>query len=259
MKNHYFKSIWVIALNSYKEIIRDKVLYGLMLIAFLVTGSIFFLSTISMEQNSRILQNIGLSAIHVFTLFILIFVTTNSIFKDLDGRALYMLFAKPISRAQYILGKYFGMILLLFTTLGLLGGLFIVGLLFIDRSIVIGSLISFTYTAMEACLITALTVLFASFTAPLNASLYSVAFFIIGHSLDMMKKYVAELGNRGVIWLMDFCYYLLPNLEKFNVRTAVLYDMNIPWQHIVWSFGYFAIYTAGLLVLAVVVMNKREV
>ena len=259
MNKNILKPIWVIGKNSYREIIRDKLLYGILLIGVLVTASCFFLATISLDQNARIMQNIGMAAITIFSLFICVFVSTNSMSKDLDRRALYLLFSKPISKAQYVLGKYLGMVLLLLTTLGILGGIFVVGSLFTDRSVIIPSLINLGYAFMELSFVIAIAILFASFTAPLNASLYTLSFYIIGHSMEMLKKFAFTSGSKVSIWLIDFCYYLLPNLEKFNVRTSTLYHLQIPASNVIGSVFYWLIYTAFILGLAVVVTNKREV
>lgn len=255
----FLRGVWTIALLSFKEIIRDRLLYGVLLIALLVTGSSFFMANISLEQNARVLQNIGLASIHLFALFITVFVTTNSISKDFERRALYLLLAKPVSRSQYVLGKYLGMVLLLLATLLILGGLFGLGILAMDRHLLAGILINLGYSLLEITLLIAFAVLFACFTAPLNAALYTVALFIIGHSLDTLKLFVAKAGNPLLSGLTNLCYYLLPNLEKFDVRRAVLYNQPIHAEQVGWSLLYWLVYTAFALFLAVLVMNKREV
>lgn len=254
-----FKPSWVIAKNTYKEIIRDKLLYGIFFIAVLVTTSSFFLATISLEQNARVLENIGLEAINLFTLFICVFVATNSMYKDIDRRAFYLLFSKPINRGQYILGKFGGSMLLLATSLLILTGLFSLGSWFIDKSVVTAALINLGYAFMEIGLISALAIMFSCFTAPLNAALYSLAIYIIGHSLDLLRKFVESMDSRILHGVVNFFYYLLPNLEKFNVRGSVLYGIAIPPAHILWSIVYFLVYTSAVLALAVTIINKREV
>ena len=252
------KVIFSIAKNTYREIIRDRLLYGIFIIAALLTASSFFMATISFEQNGRVLQNLGLAMIHVFTAFICIFVTTNSLNRDVERRALYFLLSKPISRAQYVVGKYFGFLLLLLTTLLILGGLFTIGLFFTDKGIISASLINFGYSFLEISLLIALGVLFGSFTAPLNATLYTTALFFVGHSLTTLKEFVDKSGVTATKWLMSGIYYLLPNLEKFDVRTATLYHIHIAGSQVFWSLFYWVLYTTALLVLASVVMRKRE-
>jgi ABC-type transport system involved in multi-copper enzyme maturation permease subunit len=255
----FFRPIWTIAANSYKEIIRDRLLYGILIMAMLVTAASFFFATISFEQNGRVLQNIGLASIHIFTAFIVIFVTSNSLHKDFERRALYLLFPKPISKTQYVLGKYIGMILLLVTTLLILGGLFTAGIAFMQPSIIPGSLLILAFSFLEISFLTALALLFSSFAAPLNASLYTVALFLIGHSLTPVRQYMDTYSGSFGQALMDICYYLLPNLEKFDVRQAVLYGLSISPAQVSTALIYWIFYTALVLVLTNLVIKKQEV
>jgi Cu-processing system permease protein len=249
---------WVIAKNTYLEIIRERLLYGVFLIAALVTAMSFFMSTISFDQNGRILHNIGLESIHLFTLFIAIFVTTNAIGKDLERRALYLLLPKPISRTQYALGKYLGLILMVLTSLAILGGIFILGLLFIDRSVILPALINLFYSFLEISLLVSLTQLFASFTAPLNASLYGIALFIVGHSLTTLRDFFSKSGPAFLGHLIDALYVLLPNLEKFDVRTATLYHIPLGASQVFWTIFYWLVYVCFALTLTSQVLKKRE-
>ena len=255
----YFHSVQTLALNTYKELIRDKLLYGILVVALLVTASSFFLATVSLGQNSRVLGNVGLASIHLFAVFICIFTTTNSLAKDVERRALYLLFSKPLTHAQYILGKFAGFILLLITTLAVLGGLFGIGAGIIDHSIIPNVLINLFYSFLEVSLLTSLSLLLASFASPLNASLYSFGFFIIGHSLNTLKEYVATLPNQFLHFIINVAYYLLPNLDKFDVRQPTLYGISIPASTVVWSLFYWGLYTSVLLYLAIQVTKTREV
>jgi ABC-type transport system involved in multi-copper enzyme maturation permease subunit len=251
--------IWTIAKNTYREIVRDRLLYGILVVALLVTASSFFLGTISLGQDHRVIQNIGLASIHVFAVFICIFVASNAMYHDIERRALYLLLPKPISRAQYVLGKFAGLTLLLLTTLLLLGGLFILGTVFIDKSLILGALMVLSYSFVEISLLIALAMLFATFAAPLNASLYTLALFIIGHSTSSLKEYLATNGSVVSQQIVGYCYYLLPNLEKFDIRQAVLYNVHTSPEAVIWSLFYWVIYTGFLLGLTIVIMQNREV
>jgi ABC-type transport system involved in multi-copper enzyme maturation permease subunit len=251
--------VWTIAKNTYRELIRERLLYGVFLTAALLTSLSFFLSTVSLGQNARILHNIGLSTIHLFTLFISIFVATNTISKDLDKRTVYFLFPKPISRGQYVVGKYIGLLLLLLTTLTILGGVFIAGVLATgEHSLVGAALINLGYSFVEIAVLISLAQLFASFTAPLNASLYGIALYIIGHSLTALRMFLAEQGQRVMRKVIDVLYYFLPNLEKFDVRAATLYGIHLSASQVAWSLVYAVIYIALMLWLTTLVVRNRE-
>jgi Cu-processing system permease protein len=255
----YLSPALAIARGTWREVIRERLLYGVFLIATLAMASSFFLSTISFDQNARVLQNIGLASIQLFAAFIMIFVTANSTAKDFERRALYLIFPKPISRVQYVIGKYIGLLMVLLTTLAILGGLYIFGLLFGDRSLVGAALINLAYAFLEISLITALTQLFASFAAPINSSLYSIGLYIIGHSLQAIKDYTHYNSGRALQWIVDIAYYLLPNLEKFNVRPSTLYGLPLAAGQVVWSIFYGLLYICVIVYLTTVVMRNREV
>jgi Cu-processing system permease protein len=251
--------IWTIAKNTYKEIIRDRLLYGIFLIGMLLTASSFFAGSVSLDQSDRVTANIAVAAIHLFSFFICVFVATNSMNKDFERRALYLLFPKPISRSSYVLGKYLGVVLLLITSLVILGGFFAIGSLFVSHALLSGLAVNLTYSFLEISFLIALAILFASFTAPLNAALYTIALFIIGHSMGTIKSIMDKQGTALSQHLITFCYYVLPNLEKFDIRRAVLYNMYPPASAVVWTLEYWLLYTAIILFLAILVMRNKEV
>jgi len=252
------KIIWSIASATYREIIRERLLYGIFLIAALITGASFFISTISLDQNARVLQNTGLASIHLLTLFISVFVATNSLSRDIDRRALYFLFPKPVSRAHYVLGKYVGFTLFMLTTLIVLGGLFSIGVAVVNVHVLGAAAINLVYSFLEISLLIALATLFASFTAPLNASLYTLAIYAVGHSQSSLRDFVSGLNNSFLNGVIKTIYYVLPNLEKFDVRKSTLYQVPIPHGQVVWTIIYWILYTAIALYLAVLVTRKRE-
>jgi Cu-processing system permease protein len=250
--------ISVLAAATYRELIRERLLYGVMLVSALLTGSSFFLATISLDQNIRVIQNTGITAIHYLALFITVFVATNNLHKDFDRRALYFLFPKPISRTQYILGKYLGYVYLLVTVLAILGLLFAVALAFLAPAVLVAFAVNLLFGFLEITLLLAIAVLFATFTAPLNAALYTLALFVIGNAQSTIKDFVARTGSDLAIGATNLVYYLLPNLEKFNFRQATLYDVSIPASGIAWALGYWVVFSFLALFLATRVTESVE-
>ncbi len=254
-----FSPYLVIARSTFREIIRERLLYGILLVATLVTASSFFMATISFDQSSRVLENVGLASIQLFTVFIMIFVTTNSVYKDLERRVLYLLFPKPISRSEYVIGKYFGLLMVLATTLLILGGMYILALIGFDRTIITPVFSVLCYTFLEVGLVIGIAQLFASFTAPLNASLYTIGLYIIGHALPTLKQFAERNSGAATQHLLDVCYYILPNFEKFDFKPAALYRLPVPGQQVFWAIFYGVIYICVVVYLTILVMRKREV
>ena len=252
------KNILVVAKNTYRELIRERLLYGILLAAALVCGASFLAATVSLGQDARILQNTGLSAITILTLFICIFVTTTSVRKDFEQHALYFLFPKPVSPYQYVLGKFLGMFLLMLSALIILGGLFTLGVSFVAPAILPAAGITLGFACLEISLLIAISLLFACFTAPLNSVLYTLALYVIGHNQSFIKLYANESGNPFLEKLINFSYYFLPNLEKFDYRAATLYSVDIPGASLAWAGVYWVIYLGIILYLAGLIMRKHE-
>lgn len=144
------------------------------------------------------------------------------------------------------------------TTLIILGGLFSVGVAFLDSGVLVAALINICFSFLEVSLLLALATLFASFTAPLNASLYTLALFFIGHSQSSMKEYIGALGNSLLNGFVNVVYYILPNLEKFDVKKATLYNVAIPASQVGWSIFYWFIAVVVILFLATLIVRKQE-
>lgn len=143
-------------------------------------------------------------------------------------------------------------------TLLILGGLFSVGVAFLNTSILSAAAINLAFSFLEVSLLIAVATLFASFTAPLNASLYTLALFFIGHSQTTLKQFAVDAGNRVMEWLVSVVYYVLPNLEKFDLKKATLYDVAIPASQVGWTLLYWVFAVTIILYLATLVFRKQE-
>jgi hypothetical protein len=137
--------------------------------------------------------------------------------------------------------------------------LFVIGLAFLAKGLVLGTFIDLIYSFLEISFLLAFAILFATFTAPLNAALYTTALFIIGHSMTTLRDFVSRQGTSFVKALIDGCYYLLPNLEKFDVRRAILYGLYPSHTSVFLTLLYWLVYGGLALFLAVRVMQSREV
>src|SRR3982751_5851804 len=105
--------ILTIATNAFREAVRDRVLYNLILFVLLITLSAIFLGEITAGQEARVIVNLGLSSILVFGTFISIFVGVSLVWKEIDKRTVYSIFSKPVGRSEFIIGKYLGLCLTL--------------------------------------------------------------------------------------------------------------------------------------------------
>ena len=103
--------IRAVAWNTFREAIRDKILYNLVFFSLLIMGVSTYLGDIALGKSVKVIQDVGLASMSVFGLLIAIFVGIGLVYKEIQRRTIYTLLAKPISRGQFLVGKYFGLVM----------------------------------------------------------------------------------------------------------------------------------------------------
>lgn len=248
----------VIAKNTFRETIRDRILYGILAFALLFLLATIFLGSISLGEDIKVIKNLGLAGIYIFSIIMTIFIGTSLIYKEIEKRTLYLIFSKPVSSGQFILGKF----------LGLMSSLKMIVLLMTLVYLVIVNIKGggFDYLALyaivllffELAVFISLTILFSTFTSPLAGTIYSIIILYIGHSLSLLRQAVVNAGAFQKT-LVNIIYYLLPNLEKFNLKNSLVYGNTPNPEQIVYPIIYSIFYTIILLYLANLAIRKREI
>src|ERR1700728_4920655 len=134
----------IVAVNTFREAVRDRVLYNLIVFALMMIGASILVGEISIGISRLVIINLGLSAISIFGIIMAIFIGVGLVYKEMEKRTLYSLLSKPIRRWEFLVGKYAGLLMTLavntsFMTLGLAAALFYVGRPFVraDFSIIV--------------------------------------------------------------------------------------------------------------------------
>jgi Cu-processing system permease protein len=253
--------ISVIALNTFRESVRDRVLYNLILFVLILVGASVFISELSIEQESKFIADLGLSAMLVFGAIISIFIGVGLVFKEIDKRTIYNLLSKPVHRYEFIIGKYFGLCMtLLVNSLVMVAGT-ILALIYVNRgpSPLIFSVLPAAYLILlELVLIVALALMFSSFTTPMLAALFSFAIYAIGHFSGDLKLAAAMSSSPLIRGLLTFAYYLLPNLSNFGYISQASHGQIAPMKMVISATIYAAIYIAVLLSAAMLIFQKRN-
>lgn len=253
------RSIRTIALNTFRESIRDRILLTLAVFAFLLLGSTLFLGSISLDQDSKIIIDFGLFGIFFFGVIITLFVGGATIVKELDQRTAYTILSRPIRRSWFIIGKFLGLCLTLLVLLLLMSAVFILLIGFkigwgtIDAALIL----ALFYIFLEFTVLVALMLMFSSFSSSIMSAIYGIAIFIIGHS----TKTIVSLIYDSPIWIKRIfmgVYYIFPNLEKFNLRNDAVYHIKPYASEVLLTTGYAALFCIILLFLANLAFRKQE-
>jgi ABC-type transport system involved in multi-copper enzyme maturation permease subunit len=252
------RKIYVIALNTFKENLRDKVLYNILFFALLLIGSSILLGSLTIGEQDKIIKDIGLAGINVFGLLIAIFVGIGLVSKEIEKRTIYTILAKPVTRYQFLLGRYVGLVITLLVNTSVMGAGFFVVLLLSGMSPDLGLLEAIGLIFVELLVMVAITVLFSTFTTPTLSATFTLAIYVIGHLVTDLKALAGKLNNGLSSVLIDGLYYALPNLEFFNIKGEVVHGVAILTSHFLAAIGYGLAYAAIVISFACVLFQRRD-
>lgn len=256
-----FWRITAIARNAFREAVRDRVLYNLVLFMLLLTGASIFIGELSGGQERKVIVDLGLSAMLLFGVFIAIFVGVGLVYKEIERRTIYAVFSKPVGRGEFLVGKYLGLCLTLLVNVVVMGVGVSLALLYVsggwDQLIpTIWPAVFLIY--LELMLLTATALLFSSFSSPALSALLTFMVFIIGHFSADLKSLAVSVGSSGARWLFTGLYYLLPNLANYSFITPAAHG-RAPSAGFVFATALYAlVYIAVILAAATMIFNRRN-
>lgn len=251
--------IAALALNTFRESIRDRIFYSLLAFAVLMLGFSLVLGNLTIGDEIKIIKDFGLAAISLFGVLIAIFVGISLVYKEMEKRTIYVILANPISRYQFVIGKYLGLSLTLLVEVVVMTGGLLALCYFKQQAIPWELFMAIVPIWFELQLILAVALLFSTFVSPFLSGLCTLAVFIIGHLTLDFKQLVVNLDNPALKKTADFFYYTFPNLEALNFKARVVHGIDIPWAEFFFSLGYAACYTVMILSLALFIFNRRDI
>ncbi len=250
--------IWTLAKNTYREAVRDKLLYNLLLFAGLMIASSILLAGLHIGDENRIYRDVGLSAIAFFGVLIAIFVGINLVYREISQRTVYSLLAKPVRRWEFIAGKYFGLLTLLALEVGLMTACFLGLLLLKGGEFDLSLLWGIVFIFGELALVTALAMFFTSFTTPYLAGMFTVALWIMGHLLGDLRAFGEKSEIEAVKAVTSALYWSLPNLDRLDFKADAGAGNPIETVRIVSASLYCVFYSAALLMSSMVLFQRRD-
>lgn len=249
--------LYAIAINTFREAIRDRILYLILAFALIMIGASRAISLLTVGSEEKIIKDMGLAAINLFGVATAIFIGVGLVFKEIEKRTIYTLTAKPIRRSEFILGKYLGLSLVLLVNLSIMTLAFY-GLLWFKGYLDFGLGRAILLILVELQLITAFAILFSSFSSPLLSSLFTVTTYLIGHlswGLPLLADKIQTASGR---WICNVLYRLLPNLEYLNIKGKVVHHIPVSGEEVALAAAYGLTYTFAVLMLAILVFRKRD-
>ena len=263
--------IALVAGAVFRESVRDRVPYSMVLFAVLLMGASYLISELTAGQDLKIIKDLGLAAIATFGLLIAVFIGIGLVSKEVERKSVYGLLTKPISRTQFILGKFAGLVLTLAVNIAAMTLAFYAVLYYMDINSSAGTraawpapaldpqlLLAITMIFAQLTLVTALALLFSTFSNPLLATVLTLGLWVAGHFNADLRNFDNVVDSAAVAWIAKTVYYVLPNLAPFDVKAEVVHGIPVGMRHVALTLLYAAVYTSMLLVAAIAVFRRRD-
>ena len=266
-------ALWPLAYITFKEGVRNRAFYGISIIALLMLAANFLISGVIMQDVGKVAVDIALSAVSFSGLLVVFFVGINLLAKDLDRKTIYMVLSKPISRSQYIWGKFFGIVLLMLATMVFLGSFALLSIFlvklgypqFFPRFAWTPIFLAMFFSMLSLILLVALSVFFSSFSSTSFITLVlTIIAYLIGQSVADVKALIEMSVAKGeavsalTLKVVQFAYYAFPNLSLFDLKIQAAHNLPVAPEYLLWAFIYFFVYTGLIVSLAALIFKRRE-
>jgi len=251
-------TIRAIAVNTFREAIRDRILY--LLLFFAVTAMIFsrLLALLTVGDRVKIIVDVGMGSLALFGTLMAILMGTGLVYKEIDKKTIYTLLSKPIQRWQFLLGKFFGLILTLAIMMAAMSLIFLLLVLAHAGRPTWDMLAGLAFIFLELGLITAVALFFSCFSTPILSSIFTLSFYLIGHLSWGLETLIAKLRPGAGRAAVQIVYTLLPDLENFNFKTEIVHHLPIALPVMGSALLYGLLYTAFVLAAAILVFRRRD-
>lgn len=252
--------IAAIAYNTFREAVRDRVLYNLIAFALLLVGASLLVEQISIGVGRLVVINLGLTAVSLFGVLIAIFIGIGLVSKEIDKRTLYSMLARPVRRWEFILGKFFGLVITLVVNTVFMALGFFAAVLYQGRGLERADgylLVAIYFIVLQFVIVTAVALLFSSFSSPLLSAVFAFALFIIGTFAEDLRAFAA-MAHGVSSWLAIGVAHLIPNFAALNVISSVAHGQPVAGMLIVYNTAYALLYAAAAVCGASLIFEHRN-
>lgn len=251
--------VFAIALNTFREAIRNKILYSILLFAFVVVGISAIFGSASIGDQMKFVKDFSLMSISLFGVVIAIVLGVSLLSKELGKKTIFNILSKPVARWEFVVGKFFG----LFATLTLMVAMMSAGLIAFlaafERHLDWGLVLASGTSLLEVMVVIAIALFFSSVVVtPTLAGLFTAAAFVAGRSASYLAYFTSDDFSPGMRIVARTLYWILPHLQQFNIGEFVVYGDHIEPSLVLALLAYATAYSAILLILSIALFSRRE-
>jgi len=252
------KTVIAVARNTFRESVREKILVVAILFGAILMSSSVFLSPLAVGAKQKIVMDVGLAAISLIGVLTAVFLGSTLVHKEIDRKAIYLVITRPVSRAAYLFGKLAGITAAIALVFAVMTAVMI-GIIALGEDALRPAVFASVYLSfLETTVISSIVMLFSTFTTPMLTSFFAICCFAAGSLSGDLKVFAAKFGGAGMELATSAFYYLLPNLEVFNLRHEAVHDLPFQTADLLRATGYAAVYCGVITFFACLIFRRRE-
>ncbi len=247
-----------VAVHTLKETVRDRVFLVSLLFAVLLIASSVVVSPLAAGEQDRVIKNMGLASISAIGLFLAIFVGASLVHREVERRTIYTLLSRPVSRGEYVIGKYVGIVLTLALNVGSMALLFSALVYFYLDSLSVAHIAAIYLIGVELAVVASASILFSVLSSPVLGALFTLALYFIGHLAGDIGTFAEMIPSRPAALLCKGVSTILPHLTLFDVKGMAVYGKSVEPGLLLSATLYAIGYIAPLLFLAVILFRRKD-
>ncbi len=250
--------VLLVAINTLKELIRDRALLGLLIFALVVIVASEAFGMISAGEDVKFVIDISLAGMLLFGVLISVMGGTSLVYREMERKTIYTIVSRPVHRWEFVVGKYLGLLMLLAVNLAAMGFLFLGYLWLMGGPIRMALLQAIVMTFLEVMVLTAVALLLSTLTSPMLGAIVTLMLFLVGHGTEELKLLSEGAGNRFLRLVFGGAYYVLPNLENFNIRAEAAHYATVEWSRVGIAGLWAVAYSTLAVLIAIAVFGRRN-
>lgn len=259
--------LWAVALTTFREAMRNKVLYVLVMFAVGLMLFSIVLGELSMHEDVRVIKDLGLAGISIVGIVIALFLGVNLLSKELDRKTVYFVIPKPLHRWEFLLGKYLGLAItltLLLVLMAIVLAVFILvqgghhGMVVVRAEVLV---------LLELLLLCAVAMFFSSFSSPYLSAMFTTGVWIIGRNTAELLAFAGgKLEGTPAGTALQVIARIVPDFHKLYISGANLggegivsiHESFVSWAYVAEAAAYCASYAAVCLIAAAWLFSRRD-
>lgn len=249
---------WILARNTFRESVRDRLLTMVLLFGGALVAASALIAPLTLGEETRVVRDLGLSSIAVFSMLLIVTAGTGLVFREIERKTIHTILTLPVSRASFIVGKFFGLLGTVLVAITMLAALYVGVVAMFGGGLRPSLLVAVLLVAMEATVMTAVAVMFSSVASPMLSALFTVLVYVGGNMAGDLKMLSKQVGSPVVDVLMDVFTVLLPALQTFHVRNNLLSEVPVPAAQVAYAAEYTLFYVVAVLIVTTVAFSRRD-